>query len=78
MKLIDQVHELEIKAGEDGLSKEGFNSIVDKRNKLATQEDRWKEQWKKRGMRRYQNQRKNTKKLNKKIQKSLGRFNLVD
>jgi len=56
MKLIDQVHELEIKAGEDGLSKEGFNSIVDKRNKLATQldeklkaEDRLKEQWKKTG-----------------------------
>ena len=52
MKLMDQVHELEMKAGEDGLPKEEFDSIVDERNKLATQfDEKWEiekqlqEQW---------------------------------
>ncbi|PIW95923.1 hypothetical protein COZ84_00925 [Candidatus Kuenenbacteria bacterium CG_4_8_14_3_um_filter_39_15] len=54
IKLMDQVHELEMKAGKDGLSKEEFDSIVDERNKLATQfdekweyEKRLEEEWKK-------------------------------
>lgn len=54
MKLMDQVHALEMKAGEDGLSKEEFDSIVDERNKLAAQfgekweaEKKLEEQWKK-------------------------------
>ncbi len=54
MKLMDQVHELEMKAGEEGLSKEEFDSIVDKCNKLAVQyNEKWEavkkleEQWKK-------------------------------
>ncbi|PIQ92540.1 MAG: hypothetical protein COV69_02160 [Parcubacteria group bacterium CG11_big_fil_rev_8_21_14_0_20_39_14] len=42
MKLIDQVHELEVKAGKDGLSREEFESIVDERNRLAAQRD---EKW---------------------------------
>ena len=52
IKLMDQVHELEMKAGENDLSKEKFDSIVDERNKLAAQFDKkWEtvkqlqEQW---------------------------------
>jgi len=52
MKLMDQVYALEMKAGEGGLSKEEFDSIVDERNKLAAQfDEKWEiekqlqEQW---------------------------------
>jgi len=54
MKLMEQVHELEMKAGEEGLSKEKFDSIVADRDRLAAQlnekweyEKRLEEQWKK-------------------------------
>jgi len=40
LKLMDQVHKLEMKAGEDGLSKEEFDSIVNERNELAAQFDK--------------------------------------
>ena len=54
MELMNQIHMLEMKAGEDGLSKEEFDSIVDERNKLSAQldekrkyENKLEEQWKK-------------------------------
>lgn len=54
MKLMDQVHALEMKAGEDGLSKEEFDLIVDERNKINDQfnekweaEKRLEDQWRK-------------------------------
>ena len=56
MKLMDQVHELEMKAGEEGLSKKEFDSIVNERDKLAAQfnekwelarqlEEKWRSAW---------------------------------
>jgi len=56
MKLMDHVHGLEIKAGEERLSKEKFDLIVDERNKLAAQldekwelekqlQEKWKRAW---------------------------------